>query len=271
MLNRRCSAGWLCLVLVAGSAIADDQQDAEAMKRFQLFAKTTAAQYDLKTTGDMPRPLKLRPDSLLRWTNPLGGNKGHGELFLWTDAGRPAAVLSLNEWTDAAGVVHEQHEWCSLAFGPIQAVGPNDWSPSRAGIELRPLPAAPEPAETAARRLQQMRDLAEGFVGQKTTRDDVTRPLRLLRQPTYRYEVAGDPDVLDGALFALVEATDPEIFLSIEARSLNGKQVWHYGLVRMNSVRLTVTYQGKQIWSAETLPWSLVKLPSEPYMAFGVK
>lgn len=270
MFIRWLFAGWLCLTpLFAGGVRGDEAQEVEVLKKYQAYAKETAAKYELTTTDEVPRQLKLRRDAFLRWTNPLGGNKGHGELFLWTDHGRPAAVLSLNEWTDVKGIVHEQHEWCSLAFTPIQATGPNVWLPSRAGLELKVLPAAPKPADTPTRRLQQMRDLADGFSGLKTTREDVTRPLRLLRQPAYRYEAAGDPDVLDGGLFALVEATDPEILLCIEARLVDGKPVWHYGLGRLNSVRLTVSFQGSEIWRAEMLPFSEVRKPSEPYMAFS--
>ncbi|MCI0361430.1 MAG: hypothetical protein L0211_23350 [Planctomycetaceae bacterium] len=252
MTNRGAWA-WLCLAaIIACSAGADDEQEAEAAKRFQPYAKETAAKYELKTAGDEPRKLTRREESLLRWTNPLGGNKAHGELFLWTDRGRPAAVLSMYEYTDAAGVVHEHHEWASLSLRPIQAAGPREWSPAAAGIELKPVPEAPLPADTPLRRLRQMRDLGAGFTAEKTSRQNVTRELRLLSQPTFRYET-GDPELVDGALFALVEATDPEIFLCLEARLLEGKPTWHYGLARMNSLPMAVSYKGKQVWVAELL------------------
>jgi hypothetical protein len=242
---------WLAAVL-AGAARGDDEQEAEAIRRFQAYAKETAARYELKTAGDAPRKLVQREESLLRWTNPLTANKAHGELFLWTDRGRPAAVVSMYEYTDAAGVIHEHHEWVSLSLVPLQATGPREWSPSTAGVELKPVPDAPPPADTPIRRLRQMRDLGALFTADKTTRQNETRMLRLLSQPAYRYE-AGDAEVLDGALFALVEATDPEVFLCLEARLVEGKPVWHYGLVRMNSVRVSASYQGKQVWIAEAL------------------
>src|SRR5262245_50418895 len=128
----------LCLVgVVAPIVAADDDQEAAATKRFQAYAEQAAAKYRLQATDTQPRELKLRQESLLRWTNPLGGNQAHGELFLWTDRGRPAAVLSMYEYTDAMGVVHEHHEWCSLALCPIQATGPREWSPVTPGIELK--------------------------------------------------------------------------------------------------------------------------------------
>jgi hypothetical protein len=239
-------------VLVVNLAQADDEQEAEATKRFQAYAQETAAKYQLKTADSEARPHAFREASLLRWTNPLGGNKAHGELFLWTDRGRPAAVLSMYEYTDAMDKIHEHHEWCSLALAPLQATGPKEWAPVTAGIELKPIPDAPPPADSPTRRLRQMRDLGAGFTAEKVTRQNETRMLRLLSQPTYRYE-AGDPNVIDGALFALVEATDPEIFLCLEARIVGGKPAWQFGLVRMNSLRLAASYQGKQVWVGEAL------------------
>jgi len=272
MTYRATWAAGLCLaMLVAVETHADDEHEAEATKRYQSYAKETAAKYDLKTAGDQPRQLKLRDESLLRWTNPLTANKAHGELFLWTDRGRPAAVLSMYEYTDPMGVVHEHHEWCSLALGPIQASGPKEWSPAVAGIELRPIPGAPPPADTPTRRLRQMRDLGEGFTAEKTTRLNVTRTLRLQSQPTYRYEV-GDPEVVDGGLFALVEATDPEIFLCLEARLVKGQPIWHYALARSNSVRVAASYQGQPIWEAPALtPRDTYDRKDLPYTALRIK
>ena len=54
----------------------------------------------------------------------------------------------------------------------------------------------------------------------------MTRPLRLLTQPIYKYETADS----GGALFAFVEGTDPEVFLMIEARTVDAGSVWHYAL-----------------------------------------
>ena len=263
-------AVWLCLLAVAAAG-ADDEQEVEAAKRFQPYAKETAAKYELKTAGIEPRKLMQRDEPLLRWTNPLTENRAHGELFLWTDRGRPAAVLSMYEYTDAKGVVHEHHEWASLSLGPIQAAGPREWSPKAAGIELKPVPEAPSPADTPLGRLGQMRALGVGFTADKTSRQNVTRELRLLSQPAFRYE-SQDPKVVDGALFALVEATDPEIFLCLEARLLEEKPTWHYGLVRMNSLPMTVSYKGKQVWVAELLaPRDTYDRKDLPYTALRIK
>jgi hypothetical protein len=99
-----------------------------------------------------------------------------------------------------------------------------------------------------------MRELAARFTCEKTTRMGETHALRLLSQPVARYE-SPTHEVSDGALFAFVEATDPEAFLILELRSTGGAAHWHYGLARMASVRMQVSLDDKPVWEVEMLPY----------------
>lgn len=269
---------WLsgCLLLAACTASAQDEAEgaAEAAKKFQAYARECAGAYELHAESAEGRKLVLRDEAVLRWTNPLAGRKAHGDVFLWTDEGRPAAVLSLYEYTTPDSILHEHHEFCSLAATPLVSTAPESrlWSPKEPGVKLLPLADAPEPAATPTRRLSQMRQLAGQFSGAKVTREDrEKRDLRILPQPVVRYE-SKHHGVLDGALFALVEATDPEIFVMIETRSHEGKDHWHYGLARMNSLWLAASYQERQVWEAEELPWSeIVRRGDRPYMIFPTR
>jgi hypothetical protein len=273
-------AGVLMVSILPPSARAqlpDDPENAapdDAARKFQAAAKASAAGYALRADAADGRELKLSEEPLLRWANPLGGRKAHGDVFIWTDEGRPAAVLSLYEYTTPDGVVHEHHEFCSLATGPIFGDGPEgrDWSPPEAGIEFKPLPDSPEPAPSPVRRLSQMRDLAGRFSGAKITREErEKRDLRLLPQPVLRYS-SKHHEVTDGALFALVEATDPEIFLVLEARPHEGDLLWHYALARMNSLWLSASYSGQQVWEADVLPWGqIIRRTDKPYMIFPLR
>lgn len=270
------AAAILCGVCLHG-ARADEPAsgpDVEAAKKFQAYAKESAAAYEMHAESAEGRKLVFRDESILRWTNPLGGRKAHGDVFLWTDKGRPAAVLSLYEYTTPDGVVHEHHEFCSLATTSLVGIGKSsrNWSPKEAGIQLVPLADAPEPAATPQGRLSQMRQLAGRFTGAKITREDRTqRDLRVLPQPVLRYD-SQHHDVLDGGLFALVEATDPEIFLVIETRPQDGKAAWHYAMGRMTSLWLAASYQDKQVWEAEELPWNeIARRGDKPYMIFPIR
>jgi hypothetical protein len=116
-----------------------------------------------------------------------------------------------------------------------------------------------------------MRELAARFTVEKTTRENETRALRLLSQPVLRYE-SKLHQVSDGALFAFVEATDPEIFLMLEVRPIHDEPRWHYGLTRMNSIRLSAALDDKTVWTAETLPWNQALNRTDlPYTAFTIR
>jgi hypothetical protein len=246
-----------CLGQEQKSSNRDEGQVQETAAKFRAYAKEVATAYELRAGDGGKRKLTPISEPVLRWTNPLGGQRARGEIFLWTDAGLPGAIVSINEFTDAAGQTHGEEEWCSLAAGPLVADGPHRWSPANGVLSPQPLRDVDPPADSAARRLRQMRDIAERFAGEKTTRAGVSRTLRLLPKPIYRYEPK-EEGILDGVLFALAEATDPEALLALEARRSGSTYVWHFALARMNSVRLTASYSGKQVWEAPALEGSEV-------------
>ena len=271
--------GMMTLVLLAlafplGAQEPASEAAADAAKQFQAYAKEAAGEYELRAAAADGRKLVLAPEPVLRWSNPLGGRKAHGDVFLWTDEGRPAAVLSIYEFTAPNGPVHEHHEFCSLATEKLVGDGPEnrDWSPAEAGVTFARLADAPPPAASPTRRLSQIRELAERFSASKITREDQTkRGLRLLTKPVLRYE-SKQHAVTDGALFALVEATDPEIFLMIEARPHEDTLQWHYALARMNSLWLAAAYADREVWQADVLPWrEILNRTEKTYMIFLVK
>jgi hypothetical protein len=75
-------------------------------------------------------------------------------------------------------------------------------------------------------------------------------------QPVYQYG-AGPDGLLDGALFAFVVGTDPEVLLVLEARDAFGGREWHYTLARMNRDAMRVRYQDREVWSVPAIdkPW----------------
>src|SRR5687767_14161800 len=117
--RRSCSYA-VALALFAGLAWAGQpavDEPGDAAKQFQAYAKSCAEAYEISVApaDEEPRKLALTAEPILRWTNPLAGRQAHGELFLWTDDGRPTAVRSLYRWTAPDKIVHEHHEFCSLA------------------------------------------------------------------------------------------------------------------------------------------------------------
>ena len=107
-----------------------------------------------------------------------------------------------------------------------------------------------------------MRALAQEFHAFFDVPEDHTE-LRLLPQPLYRYQTKG-PDLLDGALFAYVLTTDPEVLLAIEDRPVDGVPTWHYAFARMSMVNLRARHKGRDVWSAD---WaSDFRNASKPYV-----
>ena len=227
------------------------------------ITRKAAESYTVSTGLTGKTALTLEPKSLLQWANPVAGSF-HGSVFVWTSKGRPEVIASIYKWYSQTP--HLGVEFHSLTSGLATATraGQPEWHPDRAGIELKPIPDAPAPAGSPALRLRQMRDLAKEFTATETDRKDVTRELRLLTQPLYRYQ-STDPDVLDGALFTFAEGNDCEIFMLIEARRGDHGVAWQFALARMNSVALRVLHYKREVWSVPTIPWEQAFNPSEPY------
>ena len=211
-----------------------------------------AAAYRVGLEGEPPRDLALSPEPILKWSNPVRGT-ADGAVLLWTDRGRPEAVASFYRYTGGTGEPREAHEFTSLATGPMIArfEGQVVWTP-RTGIEPTRLPDAPPPASTAVERLRQMRSLAQEFRAYFDNPPDQSE-VRLLPQPLHRYDSGGARrDVVDGALFAFVHTTDPEVLLLIEARvpEGGGPAAWHYAVARMTTVNVVLRHRDREVWRA---------------------
>ena len=188
---------------------------------------------------------------IYRWTNPTKGTGQYGSVFLWIHGGRPAVVGSFFGHPvklDRRRMTHEFHLVAPQRLYPLCSDGDGQtWEPKSA-IGLAPLPSAPPPEATPARRLLQMRNIGRQFGGYTVDWRKQRWELRLLPQPLYRYEKPPS-DLLDGALLALVTdaGTDPEVLLLLEATKDEG---WQYALLRFSDSSLYVTHQGKEIWTA---------------------
>jgi hypothetical protein len=148
-----------------------------------------------------------------------------------------------------------RHEFHSLSPNPLHAGerGGSGWLPKEPGIKLEPIPDAPEPAKTPARRLTQMRDLARRFTAQ-VQREKSKWEMRLLPQPLYRYEISDENSpVVDGAVFTFVwtAGTDPEVLITIEARRTDKGVQWYYAPARFTNCEAWLQYQGKEVWRVD--------------------
>jgi len=260
------------ILLLASGFLGDDPPgsapgvEATRASRAGELARAEAGLYRVEVGGGSKRAAELRPESVLRWSNPVAGSI-HGEVFVWTDRGRPAAIGSIYKWSSPN--THLGVELHALTTEPISADrrGRRVWSPGPAEVARRPIPGAPSPADSPAARLRQLRTLAQEFAAAETTREGVSRELRLLTRPIYRSE-STNPEVIDGGLFVFVEGTDPEVILIIEAiRGPSGPE-WRYAAARLNSIELRLNHKGREAWNAPVVPWAQAGDHAKPYTLF---
>jgi hypothetical protein len=188
-------------------------------------------------------PLEMQPEPVLRWPNSTRDTHD-GATFVWTVNGRPEAIGCI--WENNRILSHAFH---SLSASKLVAEygGRTIWRPDKAGIDLRSVPDAPQPADSAAKRLAQMKQLAHRITCQLTGGKGKGEELRLLPRPLYRYQTERK-DLFDGALFAYVQGTDPEVILTLEAARHDGKAEWRYAITRRSMAALDADLDGKRIW-----------------------
>lgn len=258
-----CSAASLAQEAAPEPAAKELPANKEQIDAALKLTTEAAHKYEIALADASGTPAKLIAEPILRWSNPAVGEI-HGNVFLWTAAGRPVAVGSLFKWFSPH--THTSHEFQSLTESKLTAKydGRQVWTTKDAGVKFVPLDAEAPAATT--RRLVELRSLAKRFTGSLTTREGEQHELRLLPQPIYRY-ASPEEGVLDGGLFAFVQGTDPDILLLIEARGEKEPR-WHFAAARMQNVALVVKLDGREAWTVPQLEWNVAFDHSQPYTLF---
>lgn len=198
------------------------------------------------------KPLEVIP--ALRWSNNTRGTE-NAVTVLYVRNGRPYAAACLFPY--AKGMIHD---FQSLSRANEKIVARRDgqtvWEPATPGVAFELIPDAPPPEKTRAARLRQLKRMSERFqstmLGWKADSNDQER-LRLLTNPLYRYEPESGP-VIDGAVFAFVQGTDPESLLLIELLEGDGHQRWEYAFARRTAGKLEGRLDDQVVWTAPLNP-----------------
>jgi len=250
----QCCAAAMVAMAFATSTLAEEpevskSQESEEVRETARLIQAESPRWII-VMGREAAELKLDPKPILRWTNPAAGRM-HGELYVWTANGRPETVMSLYKvWEPAWGFAGELQ---SLSLTNLTATRDKaaEWKCDQPGITLRDVPDAPTIGETAPRRLQQMRAMADNFsavlLDSRQNAKAEQQALRLLMKPLYRYS-SPSSGVADGAMFAFVLGTDAEVILLLEARETNKASRWQYALARLNSDELVASFKEKEVW-----------------------
>ena len=263
---QRLLRGGLILVLLIVSprqGIADDREaadkandGAEAIMQSHLEAlKVSVAGAANGAT------LRVAPHALLKYNDPARRYLAGG---VWRigKSGRPKGLVVLELCPNAAdtrrGELH--HELSSFQSGGLELTGAGGvaWRPRKSVLEFKLLDDAPPPAQTAERRLLQMKQLARGFAIKEIFHGDVSL-LRLLPRPIDRYEDR-EAGIDDGAMFAFTYGTNPELILLLECQG----EEWRFALARLGGAELNVK-QGDE--TLQVFPELAASAPDDAYTA----
>ena len=251
-MNRSLIRWTLALVCLAPLIAAHGENETadRIRKRWETLYANRAESLSVSFAESGRRPIRLHPQPVLTYTNPVRNVQGHGSVFLWTEAGRPvlvAAYWSVVERDDPA-TRRLSREWHSLTTDNV-VVGQDGgtiWTSSKPGIEWQSLVEADGPLKSRSLRLSQMRRIARRLHAEIETAEG---DLRLMPQPIYRYPATAG--VLDGGVFAFVLGTDPELLAVVEAReSANGSAEWFLGFAHLTNVAVDATLDGSVVYQS---------------------
>ena len=246
---------------------ADSQQEVR-QKRLE-WLQSRADEFEIHA-GDLDGPrLKRGEKPILRWSNPTREFVNDGVTFLFFDGGRPRAVVNVWVRSREKSLTRGEfwRELISLSEQPLvcQRDGRTMWSPAKGGLVNQAINGAEPPADSPARRLAQMRELARRFRASSYKEDGAPNELRLMPQPLFRYQAAAQ-GIVDGALFAFAEGNDAEALLLIEATTSAGGagREWRYTLARMTSYRTVVRLDDQEVFVVEAY-WKEPRKQEAPY------
>ena len=260
----------LPVLLAQAQATVDPKADRARRDFLRDMYLADASSYTIYRDAGRTEKAELRRDPAYVWTNPIrnGGQDGH--VFVWTCRGRAEVVGTIfsSPSLGPREVLHELHSLSTSVLEVDRAGSLQGWKPLQPGIEPKPIPGAPSPADSAPRRLAQMRALVREFSASAVDINGRRWELRVLAQPLYRYE-STDPDVLDGAVFTLVSdsGTDPELMIVLEARKTgSGPATWQFGAARFTDMALTVRHKDATVYTAPVIPHDApIKDPTHRY------
>ncbi len=243
----------LGICLTVGLVIAGQAQTPEKdvkTRPWAVIAKRHAMAAKVYATADPDHPFApLKEPVLHRMQEVTGSSKG--SVFIWVEpSGRPAAICDVFLFEDGPGRYRLNNEWHSLSASPLRAQSPLGvlFNATGPGLEWKPIPKAPAPADKPPGRDRQARRLAERFNADLVNRKNERFHLRLLTTPLHRYDTSDSPDSRGGALFAFCQQTDPELLLLIEARKSGAGYRWEYAVAGFSDMDLYLRLDGREVW-----------------------
>jgi hypothetical protein len=243
------------LALLASATLAQDDQ--EAKQRLELMQKAVDSLEAESPEVKSKIALAMASKPLLRYNDPTrGGVQKDDNVNVLLDAGvwrmgtegRPTALITVEmyQFPDKSRVM--SFEFLSLTASKFSLQHKSKdvhWDATASGLSLKELPDAQKPAATAPARLTQMRQYSRRFAAKERFNKELVE-CRLIAQPIDRYHSESEK-IVDGAIFALANGTNPEIGILFES---DGER-WRYGILRLCAAEANVTLDGKEVEAYE--------------------
>ena len=185
----------------------------------------------------------------MRWTQPVRGGDD-GVLCLWLDKGRPVVAMTIFTFKgDDGNRVGRPRAPVALA-PPLEGAwqGREMWHTRRPGSRSRPCPTPRRPPTPPRPASARCRPSSGDFYGQHHRQQELHLAAPRPHEAPLPLRGTG-PEVVDGALFALVQGNDPEAFVLLEARPDGKATRWYYGLARLTDLRLRVRLKDREVFS----------------------
>lgn len=229
---------WLLLcVLPSGSTSADDKSSVAEQRVAWLREKVAAMR--VVPSRESNEPCKLREEPIIKWSNPVSG--ADGAVFVWISDGRPIALAKCH--LNNRNFYHIE-TLISISDNRLRMseAGQVSWEPTEPGVKFETLEDLGAPAATESLRLAQMRRAVREFRfvdnwGDTGATAKSEWELRLMPAPLLRYSSASDK-IIDGALFAFAQGTNPEALVLVESfESANGR-IWRAAPSRLTGYQI---------------------------------
>lgn len=242
----------LIFAVVVGVALSDEKAD-EAYRASQLGRmKSIAEKFEVEAAlGEKPVMAKLNSNPLLKYNDSTRRNH-ESTLWLWTERELPCALMAVEFYPNDPGGPRWLFEIVSLSNSKIGVArsGNWKWQAKQPGVIRKPVPGDLTPGERPAQRLAQARQIRQRFAAHEKAGTVGRIDLRPLSTPLYRYvdEASG---VIDGAVFAFANGTNPEVLLLLEAQrdAVTKKVIWTYGFAQMTGAEVYASLDDREVWS----------------------
>jgi hypothetical protein len=239
--------------LTVGLVIAGQAQTQEkdvTTRPWAVIVKRHAMATKVYATADPAHPFApLKKPVLHRMQEVQGSSKG--SVLAWPEpSGRRVTICDVFLNAEGPGRYSLDNEWQSLSASPPRAESSDRvlFNATGPGLEWKPIPNAPAPADMPPGRDRQARRLVERFSSDLVDRENERIHLRLLTTPLHRHDTNDSPVSRGGALIAFCQQTDPELLLLIEARKSDAGYRWEYAVTGFSDMDLYLRLDVSEVW-----------------------